>query len=111
MTDPHGASAPSPGTTCSLELSLPSPTGIWFKTPLSVGDTNTLTTQRELRGRECGGRQWCSAEEYPLNLRGASCPTLARWPLPSDGQGRCTGPPSKGFKSPLGPCRQPTRAS
>ena len=34
-------SAPSSGMTCSLELSLPSPAGIWFKTPLSVGDTNT----------------------------------------------------------------------
>ena len=33
--------APSPGTACSLELSLPSPTGIWFKTPLPVGGANT----------------------------------------------------------------------
>jgi len=38
--------APSPGTACSLELSLPSPAGIWFKTLLPVGGTNTalLTT-------------------------------------------------------------------
>jgi len=49
--------APSAGTTCSLELSLPSPAGIWFKTLLSVGDTNTPTTRCEFRGRECGGRQ------------------------------------------------------
>ena len=34
--------APSSGTTCSLELSLPSPTGIWFKTPLPVGGANTV---------------------------------------------------------------------
>jgi len=34
--------APSPGTACSLELSLPSPTGIWFKTPLPVGGANTV---------------------------------------------------------------------
>ena len=33
--------APSPGTACSLELSLPSPAGIWFKTPLPVGGANT----------------------------------------------------------------------
>ena len=38
--------APSSGTACSLELSLPSPAGIWFKTLLPVGGTNTapLTT-------------------------------------------------------------------
>jgi len=40
--------APSSGTTCSLELSLPSPAGIWFKTPLSVGDTNTLGRRQDL---------------------------------------------------------------
>jgi len=34
--------APSSGTACSLELSLPSPTGIWFKTPLPVGGANTV---------------------------------------------------------------------
>ena len=34
--------APSPGTACSLELSLPSPAGIWFKTPLPVGGANTV---------------------------------------------------------------------
>ena len=33
--------APSSGTACSLELSLPSPAGIWFKTLLPVGGTNT----------------------------------------------------------------------
>ena len=33
--------APSSGTACSLELSLPSPAGIWFKTPLPVGGANT----------------------------------------------------------------------
>jgi len=38
--------APSSGTACSLELSLPSPAGIWFKTLLPVGGANTalLTT-------------------------------------------------------------------
>jgi len=36
----------SSGTACSLELSLPSPAGIWFKTLLPVGGANTalLTT-------------------------------------------------------------------
>jgi len=33
--------APSSGTACSLELSLLSPAGIWFKTPLPVGGANT----------------------------------------------------------------------
>ena len=33
--------APSPGTACSLELSLLSPAGIWFKTLSPVGGTNT----------------------------------------------------------------------
>ena len=33
--------APSSGTACSLELSLPSPAGIWFKTLLPVGGTYT----------------------------------------------------------------------
>ena len=33
--------APSSGTACSLELSLPSHAGIWFKTLLPVGGTNT----------------------------------------------------------------------
>jgi len=49
--------APSSGTTCSLELSLLSPAGIWFKTPLPVRGTNTSNTQHGFRGRECGGRQ------------------------------------------------------
>jgi len=35
------SSAPSSGTACSLELSLPSPAGIWFKTLLPVGGANT----------------------------------------------------------------------
>jgi len=44
-----GNGAPSSGTACSLELSLPSPAGIWFKTPLPVGGTNTalLTSIQE----------------------------------------------------------------
>jgi len=41
--------------------------------------------------------------EYPLNLQGASCPTLARWPLPTGRQERRTGPPSCGFMSLPGP--------
>jgi len=68
--------APSSGTACSLELSLPSPAGIWFKTLLPVGGTNTapLTTMRKselvsrhssakglrlqgFSGQKCGGRQ------------------------------------------------------
>jgi len=68
--------APSPSTACSLELSLPSPAGIWFKTLLPVGGTNTapLTTMslsemvsrhpcsnglrlQGFSGQECGGRQ------------------------------------------------------
>jgi len=92
--------APSSGTACSLELSLLSPTGIWFKTPLPVGGTNTvpLTRVDSLPDLQAGrvliipgtaatfGLQrpgvWGSpmtgaAMEYPLNLQGASCPTLA----------------------------------
>ena len=95
--------APSAGMTCSLELSLPSPTGIWFKTPLSVGDTNTSTTQRGFRGRECGVANGLRAVEYPLNLRGASCLTLARWPLLMGEQGRRTGLPLNGLTSLPGP--------
>jgi len=56
------------GTTCSLELSLLPPAGIWFKTPLPVGGTNTLCRRQDLHqicllhttkfsGRECGGCQ------------------------------------------------------
>jgi len=45
--------APSSGTACSLELSLPSPAGIWFKTPLPVGGANTaeLLARGELVSR------------------------------------------------------------
>jgi len=45
--------APSSGTACSLELSLPSPAGIWFKTPLPVGGANTaeLSPRGELVSR------------------------------------------------------------
>ena len=41
--------APSSGTACSLELSLLSPAGIWFKTLLPVGGTYTapLVTVQE----------------------------------------------------------------
>jgi len=39
--------APSSGTACSLELSLLSPAGIWFKTPLPVGGTNTALPTTE----------------------------------------------------------------
>jgi len=68
--------APSAGTACSLELSLLSPAGIWFKTLLPVGGANTalltLTHKGEVvsqhpsvdwlrlqgfRGWECGGRR------------------------------------------------------
>jgi len=41
--------------------------------------------------------------EYPLNLQGASCLTLARWPLLTGEQGRCTGPPLNGLTSLPGP--------
>jgi len=43
-----------------------------------------------------------SPKEYPLNLQGASSPTLARWPPSTGGGGRRTGPPLKSFTSPLG---------
>ena len=75
--------APSSGTACSLELSLPSPAGIWFKTLLPVGGTNTAppTTMRKselvsrhpstdglglqgFSGQKCGGRQ---RSERPRN--------------------------------------------
>jgi len=42
--------APSSGTACSLELSLPSPAGIWFKTPLPVGGANTALPTPAHRG-------------------------------------------------------------
>ena len=86
--------APSSGTACSLELSLLSPTGIWFKTPLPVGGANTAASV--IKGRdghlspsEYSDTPWLQrpgvwgspaarvTEEYPLNLQGASCPTLA----------------------------------
>jgi len=76
---------PSSGTTCSLELSLLSPAGIWFKTPLPVGGTNTVNDlvahrpkpQRLQRPGVWGSPMTRAAMEYPLNLQGASCPTLA----------------------------------
>ena len=46
----------SPGTTCSLELSLLSPTGIWFKTLLPVGGANTATLYS--RGEMVSQRPW-----------------------------------------------------
>jgi len=80
--------APTREPTCSLELSLPSPAGIWFKTPLPVGGAKTASqgigfpkesAAQSFRGRECGGRPWRKEpREYPLNLQGASCPTWAR---------------------------------
>ena len=80
--------APTREPTCSLELSLPSPAGIWFKTPSPVGGTKTASqgigfpkesAAQSFRGRECGGRPWRQTpREYPLNLQGASCPTWAR---------------------------------
>jgi len=92
--------APSSGTACSLELSLPSPAGIWFKTPLPVGGANTVPLTRvdsspDLQaGRVLitpgnaatfglqrpgvwGSPTTGAAVEYPLNLQGASCLTLA----------------------------------
>jgi len=80
--------APTREPTCSLELSLPSPAGIWFKTPLPVGGAKTASqgigfpkesAAQSFRGRECGVRPWRKEpKEYPLNLQGASCPTWAR---------------------------------
>jgi len=77
--------APTREPTCSLELSLPSPAGIWFKTPSPVGGAKTASqgigfpkesATQSFRGRECGGRPWCKKpREYPLNLLGASRPT------------------------------------
>ena len=94
-------SAPSSGTTCSLELSLPSPAGIWFKTPLPVGGANTannLVAHRPKPRRLQRPGVWGSPpsrilREYPLNLQGASCPTLARWSQTLGGPGRRTRPP------------------
>ena len=56
--------APSSGTACSLELSLPSPTGIWFKTPLPVGGANTvkLLPWGELVSRHPRGRLLLTSE-------------------------------------------------
>jgi len=90
------SSAPSPGTACSLELSLLSPAGIWFKTPLPVGGANTAVsdllgvkwspgTQKKeqiypiqlQRPGVWGSPTAGTVAEYPLNQWGASCPTLA----------------------------------
>ena len=76
---------PSSGTACSLELSLPSPAGIWFKTLLPVGGANTvndLAARRPKPWRLQRPGVWGSPTtgviaEYPLNLQGASCSTLA----------------------------------
>ena len=56
--------APSPGTTCSLELSLPSPAGIWFKTLLPVGGANTvkLPPKGELVSQHPGVRLLMTSE-------------------------------------------------
>ena len=101
---------PTREQTGSLELSLQSPAGIWFKTPLPVGGANTAS-QGSLPGAAFPKLQrpgvWGSPNssfsmEYPLNLQGAACPTLARWSNPSDGEGCCTRPgcPYKCFMSP-----------
>ena len=50
MKNLYKESAPSSGTACSLELSLPSPAGIWFKTLLPVGGTNTAPAHAIMRG-------------------------------------------------------------
>jgi len=56
--------APSSGTACSLELSLPSPAGIWFKTPLPVGGANTaeLPPRGELVSQHPRGRLMSTSE-------------------------------------------------
>jgi len=56
--------APSSGTACSLELSLPSPAGIWFKTPLPVGGANTVEPppKGELVSRHPRGRLLSTSE-------------------------------------------------
>jgi len=63
LTDPW-SDAPSSGTACSLELSLPSPAGIWFKTPLPVGGANTaeLPTEGELVSRHPRGKLLSTSE-------------------------------------------------
>ena len=81
--------APTREPTCSLELSLPSPAGIWFKTPSPVGGANTVEppprgelVSRHPRGGLCqlqrpgvwGSLTIGAIAEYPLNLQGASCP-------------------------------------
>jgi len=59
--------APSSGTACSLELSLLSPAGIWFKTSLPVGGTNTadLYPEGEMVSQHPRGEQG-----YPVSFRG-----------------------------------------
>jgi len=56
--------APSSGTACSLELSLLSPAGIWFKTPLPVGGANTveLPPRGEVVSRHPRGRLLSTSE-------------------------------------------------
>jgi len=98
-----GSSAPSASMTCSLELSLPSPAGIWFKTLLSVGDTNTPTTQCGFRGWECGGCQQSEDCGIPTKPVGGL--------LSNIGKERHTGPPLNCLTSlPEPPCYTPLQA-
>jgi len=62
--------APSAGTTCSLELSLPSPAGIWFKTPLPVGGANTaeLPPEGELVSRQPRGKLLSTSEARSVGV-------------------------------------------
>jgi len=70
---------PTREPTCSLELSLPSPAGIWFKTSLPVGGAKTASqgigfpedsAAQSFRGRECGGRPGRSAKGIPAKPAG-----------------------------------------
>ena len=82
--------APSSGTACSLELSLPSPAGIWFKTLLPVGGANTakLPPKGELVSRHPGVRLLLTSEAGSVGVAddwsGRGIPTKPAGGLPSD---------------------------
>ena len=82
---PLKGSAPSSGTACSLELSLPSPAGIWFKTPLPVGGTNTAPLTPANQGEmvshhpdvlaEAPRLQWPGVWGSPMAMENHGIPT------------------------------------
>jgi len=120
MTD-LWSGTPLPGTACSLELSLPSPAGIWFKTPLPVGGANTakLLPRGELVSWHPRGKLLLASEAgsvgVTIDQSDRGIPTKPAGGLLSDiGTGdpclRLTGHtipdrPKGALRPSLGPCR------